>query len=89
MRWQMTALSVPASCRRTCSRSSALKKSRMRVMDCAAVVVCSVTAGAVDTPLAWLSPTQDQTGSSIGCTPPGVGTAAGPSRATTSDRVAS
>jgi hypothetical protein len=30
MRWQTTACKVPASCRRTCSRSSALKKSSIR-----------------------------------------------------------
>ena len=40
MRWQTTARNVPASCRRICSRSSALKKSRMRLMDCDAFVVC-------------------------------------------------
>ena len=42
MRWQITACRVPASWRRICSRSSALKKSRMRLMDCEALVVCSV-----------------------------------------------
>jgi hypothetical protein len=54
-----------------------------------AAVVCSVTAGAGDVPLARLSPTHDHTGSSTSCTPPGSGTAAGPSNATVSDKVAS
>ena len=42
MRWQTTACRVPAIWRRIWSRSSALKKSRMRPTDWAALVVCRV-----------------------------------------------
>ena len=42
MRWQTTPWRHPASCRRICSRSSALKKSRTRVTESAALVVCNV-----------------------------------------------